>query len=219
MAALDLQEQEQIDALKAWWKDNGNAVLGALLIVVVVMGGWRGWQYYQGKQASEAAALYQQFTMQLASNDARRINDAAAAVMDKFASTGYAPRAALLAAQVNEQGLANGQSRDMARAKTQLQWVIDHASEAGLKEVARLRLAAVLLDEKNDADAMKLLDAKHAASFDALYADLKGDVLSAQGKAEEARSAYKLAYEKIDANSMYRNLIQMKMDAAGGAAQ
>jgi predicted negative regulator of RcsB-dependent stress response len=219
MAALDLQEQEQIDALKAWWNDNGTTVLGALLIVVVVMGGWRGWQYYQGKQAGEAVILYQQFTMQLASNDTKRINDAAAAVMDKFASTGYAPRAALLAAQANEQGQANGQGRDVARAKTQLQWVIDHASEAGLKDVARLRLAAVLLDEKNYADAMKLLDAKHPASFDGLYADLKGDVLSAQGKVEEARSAYKLAYEKTDANSMYRNLIQMKLDAAGGAAQ
>ncbi|MBY0576257.1 MAG: tetratricopeptide repeat protein [Gallionellaceae bacterium] len=213
MAALDLQEQEQLEALKAWWKDNGNTVLGALLIVVVAMGGWRGWQYYQGKQAGEAAALYQQFTMQLASNDAKRINDAAAAVMDKYASTGYAPRAALLAAQANEQG------RDVARAKTQLQWVVDHASEAGLKDVARLRLAAVLLDEKNYAEAMKLLDTKHPVSFDGLYADLKGDVLSAQGKTEEARSAYKLAYEKTDAGSTYRNLIQMKMDATGGAAQ
>ena len=219
MATLDLQEQEQIDALKAWWNDNGTTVLGALLIVVVVMGGWRGWQYYQAKQAGEAVMLYQQFAMQLESNDTKRINDAAAAVMDKFASTAYAPRAALLAAQVNEQGLENGQGRDVPRAKTQLQWVIDHAGEAGLKDVARLRLAAVLLDEKNYTDAMKLLDTKHPASFDGLYADLKGDVLSAQGKNDEARSAYKLAYEKTDASSMYRSLIQMKLDATGGAAQ
>ena len=211
MAALDLQEQEQIDTLKAWWNDNGNVILSGVLIAVVVMAGWRGWQYYQNKQTGEAAILYQQFSEQLASNDAKRVNDAAAAVMDKFASTAYAPRAALLAAQVNEQG------KDAAQAKKQLQWVVDHAGEAGLKDVARLRLAAVLLDEKNYADAAKLLDAKHPASFDGLYADLKGDVLSAQGKAEEARSAYKLAYEKTDANSMYRNLIQMKMDVLGAA--
>src|SRR3990167_2870451 len=158
MAALDLQEQEQLEALKAWWKENGNRLLGVLLIAVVAMGGWRGWQYYQNKQGKEAA-----------------------------------------------------------RAKTQLQWVIDHAGEDGLKDVARLRLAAVLLDEKNYADAMKLLEAKHPASFDGLYADLRGDVLSAQGKTDEARNAYKLAYEKTDAKSMYRNLIQMKMDALGEA--
>ena len=211
MAALDLQEQEQLDTLKAWWKENGNRLLGMLLIVVVAMGGWRGWQYYQNQQSSEAATLYAGFLQQLESNDAKRVNDAAAAVMDKYAASGYAARAALLAAQVN------GQGKETARARTQLHWVIDHAAEAGLKDVARLRLAAVLLDEKNYADAMKLLEAKHPASFDGLYADLRGDVLSAQGKTDEARNAYKLAYEKTDAKSMYRNLIQMKMDALGEA--
>ena len=209
MAALDLQEQEQLDALKAWWNDNRNQVLGAVLVVVVAMGGWRGWQYYQYQQSTGAATLYGQVLEQVGSNDPKRVNDAAAAVMDKFSSTAYAARAALLAAQVNEQG------KDMARAKTQLQWVIDHASEATLKDVARLRLAAVLLDEKNYADALKLLDTRHPESFDGLYADLRGDVLSEQGKADEARSSYTLAYEKFDPQSMYRNLIQMKIDALG----
>lgn len=211
MAVLDLQEQEQIEALKAWWKDNRNWILGALLIVAVTMGGWRGWQYYQHQQAIEAATLYRQFIEQLGSNDIKRVNDAAAAVTDKFASTAYAARAMLLAAQVNEQG------KDVARTKTQLQWVIDNAAEATLKDVARLRLAAVLLDEKNYVDALRQLEAKHPESFDGLYADLRGDVLSAQGKTDEARSSYKLAYEKVDAQSMYRNLIQMKLDALGVA--
>jgi predicted negative regulator of RcsB-dependent stress response len=207
MAVLDLQEQEQLEALKAWWKDNRNQILGALLIVVVAMGGWRGWQYHQHNQSSEAATLYVEFIRQLEGTDAVRVNDAAAAVMDRFAATAYASRAALLAAQVNEQ------RKDVPRAKTQLQWVIDHAGEAELRDVARLRLASLLLDETRYDDAIKLLDAGHPASFDGLYADLRGDVLSAQGKADEARSAYKLAYEKTDAKSMYRNLIQMKLDA------
>ena len=207
MAVLDLQEQEQLEALKAWWKDNRKQLLGALLIVVVAMGGWRGWQYYQHKQSNQAAVLYAEFVRQLQGYDAGRINDAAAAVMDRYAATAYASRAALLAAQVNEQ------RKDVAHAKTQLQWVVDHAGEAELRDVARLRLASLLLDETRYADAMKLLDAGHPASFDGLYADLRGDVLSAQGKADEARSAYKLAYEKTDAKSMYRNLIQMKLDA------
>lgn len=211
MAALDLQEQEQLETLKAWWKDNGNFVLGVLLVVVVAMGGWRGWQYYQNKQSAEAATLYAEFTRQLESNDAKRVNDAAAAVMDKFSGTAYASRAALLAAQVNESG------KDAARAKTQLQWVIEHTGEATLKDVARLRLAAILLDEQKYDDAMKLLNAAHPDSFNGLYADLKGDVLSAQGKTDEARTAYKLAFEKTDEKSMYRNLIQMKMDALGAA--
>ena len=211
MAVLDSHEEEQLEALKNWWKENRNQILGGILIVVVVMGGWRGWQYYRHQQSVEAATLYQQFIQQLGSNDPKRINDAAAAVMNKFSSTPYATRAALLAAQVNEQG------KDKTRAKIQLQWVIDNAGEDTLKDVARLRLAAMLLDEKNYADALKLLDAKHPDSFNGLYDDLRGDVLSAQGKIDEARSSYKLAYEKIDPQSMYRNLIQMKLDALGTA--
>ncbi len=211
MATLDLQEQEQMEALKAWWKDNRNQLLGVLLIVVVGVGGWRGWQYYQNKQASGAAALYQQLIEQLASNDPKRINDAAAAVTEKFGSTAYAARAELLAARVNDL------SNDRARAETQLQWVIDNAREDTLKDVARLRLATLMLDEKHYSEALALLDTKHAESFDGLYADLKGDVLSAQGKTDEARSSYKLAYEKIDPQSTYRNLIQMKLDALGPA--
>jgi len=211
MATLDLQEQEQLEALKTWWKDNRNQILGALLIVVIATGGWRGWQYYQSQQSTGSANLYQQLIEQLASNDAKRVNDAAAAVTSKFGSSIYAARAELLAARVNEQ------TNDTARAKTELRWVINNAGEATLKDVARLRLAALLLDEKKYDDALTLLDAKHPDSFDGLYSDLKGDVLSAQGKIAEARSSYNLAYEKIDPQSMYRSLIQMKLDALGPA--
>ncbi|MGC2047380.1 MAG: tetratricopeptide repeat protein [Gallionella sp.] len=207
MAALDLQEQEQLEELKAWWKDNRNQILGALLIAVVAIGGWRGWQYYRHNQSTQAAMLFSEFVRQLQGNDAGRVNDAAAAVMDRFASTAYASRAALLAAQVNEHG------KDTTRAKAQLQWVIDHAGEAELRDVARLRLASLLLDEAKYAEAISLLNVEHSAAFDGLYGDLRGDVLSAQGKLDEARSAYKLAYEKTDPKSMYRNLIQMKLDA------
>ena len=98
MAAFDLQEQEQIDGLKAWWNDNGNWVLGSVLFVVIAMGGWRGWHYYQAKQANEAANMFEQFTEQVVSNDPKRINDAAAVMMDKYARTVYASRAALAAA-------------------------------------------------------------------------------------------------------------------------
>lgn len=209
MAALDSHEQEQLDTLKNWWKDNANWVLGMVLIAVIATGGWRGWQYYQHKQANESANLYQQFVEQLSSNDAKRVNDAAAVLMDKYSATTYASHAALIAAQVNELG------KESLRAKTQLQWVIEHAPEDALKSVASLRLATVLLDEKDHAGAMKLLDAKHPASFDALYADLKGDVLNAQGKSGDARAAYQQAYDKLDVKSQYRNLVQMKLDAMG----
>ena len=211
MAVLDLQEQEQLEGLKAWWKDNSKWVLGVTLVAVVAVGGWRGWMYYQNKQAVDAATLFEQFALQLPSNDNKRINDAAQAVMDQYAGTIYAARAALTAAQINEQ------SKAIPQAKTQLQWVVDHASEATIKDLAHLRLAAILLDEQSYDDALKHLNVAHPEAFDGLYADLKGDVLSAQGKDEEARAAYQLAFDKTDVKSTYRQLIQMKLDDLGGA--
>jgi len=211
MAVLDLQEQEQVDAFKAWWKDNGKWLLVALALAVAGFAAMQGWQFYKEKKLTDASTLYAELEKQLASNDPKRINDAEQAVINQFGSTAYAPRAALLAAQVNLQ------NKDVARAKSQLEWVIKNADETGLQNVARLKLASVLLDEKNYADALKLLDVKHAESFMGLYADLKGDVLKAQGKADEARAAYQLAFNKTDAQSKYRNLIQMKLDALGGA--
>ena len=213
MATLDLQEQEQVDAFKTWWKDNGKWLLLIILLVLLVYAAIQGWHAYQNTQASAAGSLYSEFIKQTTSNDPKRINDAAAAVMEQYPHSGYAPRAALLAAQIN--ALAH----DMVRAKTQLQWVIDHSDESTLKDVARLRLASALLDEKNYAAALVLLDAVHPEAFTGLYADLKGDVLSAMGKTEEARTAYRQAYDKTDAKNTYRNLIQMKMDALGSTAQ
>jgi predicted negative regulator of RcsB-dependent stress response len=211
MSNLDLQEQEQVEALKAWWKENGKWVIGVLVIGLLSFAGTRYWKNYQSGQAAEAAKLYAEVERQVASNDAKRIGDAADALVSRYGSSAYAPRAQLKAAQ------ASLQARDLVHAKVQLQWVIEHASETGLQDTARLKLASVLLDEKKYDEALKQLDAAHPESFTELYADLKGDVLSAQGKVAEARAAYQQAYDKADAKSTYRNLIQLKMDGLGSA--
>ncbi len=211
MASLDLQEQEQVEALKAWWKENGKWVIGILVVALLGFAGTRYWNSYQAGQAAEASQLYAEVMKQAATNDAKRIGDAADALVSRYGSSAYAPRAQLVAAQ------ASLQARDVARAKVQLQWVIEHASETGLQDTARLKLASVLLDEKKYDEALKELDAAHPESFTGLYADLRGDVLSAQGKVAEARVAYQQAYDRTDANSMYRNLIQLKMDGLGSA--
>lgn len=211
MTTLDLHEQEQVEALKGWWKANGRNVILALMLVLAGFAGMQGWRMYKDKQSGEAAALYSDLLQQMSSRDARRINDAADAVTGKFPSSAYAPRAALIAAQ------SDISLNDAAHAKSRLQWVIDHANdEPTLKDVARLKLAGLLLDEKDYTGAIALLDAPHPDTFAALYSDLKGDVLNAEGKQDDARAAYQLALNTVDAKSPYRALIQMKLDSTGG---
>ncbi|MBU1425037.1 MAG: tetratricopeptide repeat protein [Gammaproteobacteria bacterium] len=211
MSSLDLQEQEQVEALKAWWKENGNWVLGAVVVGLLSFSGIKFWKSHQASQAAEAGKLYMEVLKQASTNDAKRISDAADALVSRYGSSAYAPRAQMLAAQ------ASLQSRDIARTKVQLQWVIEHATETGLQDTARLKLASVLLDEKKYDEALQQLDAAHPESFTGLFADLRGDVLSAQGKVAEARAAYQQAYDKTDAKSTYRNLIQLKLDGLGSA--
>jgi predicted negative regulator of RcsB-dependent stress response len=211
MSTLDLQEQEQVDALKSWWGENGKWVIGAAVIALLGYSGLQFWKNHQAEQAGEAAKLYAEVMKQITTNDPKRVNDAAAALVDKFGSSAYAPRAQLIAVQ------ANLQAKDITRAKTQLQWIIEHAAEPALQDSARLKMASILLDEKKFDEALAQLSVAHPEAFTGLYADLKGDVLAAQGKAAEAKAAYKEALEKIDAKSMYRNLVQLKLDGLGDA--
>jgi len=211
MSELDLHEQEQVDALKAWWRDNGKWVVGVLVVALLAFAGTQFWKKYQASQADEAAKLYVEVMKQISTNDAKRIGDAADALASRYGSSAYAPRAQLLAAQ------ASLQAKDIPHAKAQLFWVIEHAKEVALQDAARLKLASVLLDEKKYDDALMQLEAAHPESFTGLYADLKGDVLSAMGKTSEARAAYQQALDKTDAKSMYRNLIQLKLDGLGAA--
>jgi predicted negative regulator of RcsB-dependent stress response len=143
--------------------------------------------------------------------DAKKVRDIAAQIVEKYGSTHYAGVAALAAAKA---GFTTGELED---AKKNLQWTIDKAREEEMREVARLRLAGILLDEKKYDEALKALEAKPTAGYDMLYADLRGDILTAQGKLPEARAAYQSALDKSEAGSRYRPLIELKLDALGDA--
>jgi predicted negative regulator of RcsB-dependent stress response len=209
--AYDLEEQEQIDAIKGWWGEYGKLVILGAIAVLVTIAAFQGWRYYRAQQAERAATLFMQLDEAERASDSKRVRDIAAQIIDRHGATQYAALAAFAAAKA---GVTTGEIED---AKKNLQWAVDHAKDEDMRDVARLRLAGILLDEKKYDEALKLLSTKAAESYAMLYADLRGDVLAAAGKPAEARTAYQLALDKSEPNSSYRRLIEVKLDALGEA--
>lgn len=208
--ALDLEEQEQLDALKAWWHQNGKWVVAGVSAFVIVVGGIQGWNVWKHRQASGAAQLFEQATQAMENGNAKGVKEITSQIMENYGNTAYATSAAWLA------GRANLDAGDLKSAQAQYAYALEHAKDPGLEQIARLRLAAVLLDQKDYPGALKLLESKHDAAFAGLYANLKGDVLAAQGQAAEARAAYTLALEKLGEKSPMKPLVEIKLDGLGG---
>jgi predicted negative regulator of RcsB-dependent stress response len=209
VAIYDLEEQEKIDALRRWWEENRKFVLTTIVACLVAVAAVNGWRWYQRTQAAEAAEIFKTMSGVSGKENLSKIQETSARLRNDYGSTAYAPRAALVAAE------ASFKARDLPRARSELQWVMDNADEAGLRDLARLRLAGVALDEKKPDEALALLNAQHDSAFDGLYLELKGDVLVAQGKRDEAREAYTEALKETDAG--YRAIIEAKRDAVGEA--
>ncbi|HEY2606997.1 YfgM family protein [Paraburkholderia sp. RL18-085-BIA-A] len=204
-------EQESIESLKAWWTQWGNAATWIVLVALVAAAGWNGWNFWQRRQAAEAAVLYDQVQQAVASGDKARITRAATDMEDRFSRTAYAQMSALGAAK------ALYAAGDEAAAKAQLQWTIDHAKDDEFKQIARLRMASLLLDDKAYDQGLALLADSQSDAFKGIVADRRGDLLAAQGKRDDARTAYKLALDSLSKNdSSARQLIQFKLDALGG---
>jgi len=208
--AYDLEEQEQIATLKAYWNQYGNFILTLVTIVLLAIAAWRGWGWYQQRQAGEASAVYEQLKVAVQAKDSAKVKDAAGTLFEKYGGTAYGQMGALLAAK------AYHDAGDDKAAKAPLQWAMDKAQDEEFRHLARVRLAGILLDEKAYDKALELLPMESAGRFAGEYADRRGDVLLAQGKRDDARAAYKLALEKLDERSPMRRLVQVKLDTLGG---
>jgi predicted negative regulator of RcsB-dependent stress response len=199
MASYDLQEQDQIEELKAWWARYGGAIATALVIGAIVVIGIQGWRWWTGKRAEDASVLYSAVSQAVSTRDGAKAKDAMRDLADRYAKMLY-------------------DSGDRKGASAQLSWVVDHSTEDELKAIARYRLAGIQIDDKQYEAALATLDAKHPAPFDGLYDDLRGDALAALGRTADARSAYQAALAKLDPKSQYRGYLQIKLESLPGAA-
>jgi predicted negative regulator of RcsB-dependent stress response len=210
MSTYDLEEQEQIAELKAWWKERGGRVIAATTLVLAAIAAWNGWTWYQRSQASQAAVLYDTLQKAARANDPKATRDAAGAILENFPRTAYAPLAALVSAKVQFQ------SGDLKTARAQLEWAVENAKSSDVQAIARLRLSSVLLDDNDSDGALKVLGDKPRAGFEALYASQRGDVLMVQNKLADARAEYRTALAATaPADGALREMLRLKLDALG----
>ncbi len=206
---LDLEEQEQLDELKHFWKNYGNLISWALIVVFGAIAAWNGWQYWQRTQAAQASAMYEEVERAATAGELPRVERAFNDVKDRFGGTTYAHQAGLLAAKTfAEKG-------NIDAAKAALAWVADKSPDEGYQAAARLRLAGLLADGKAYDDALKQLSGSFPVEFEGLVADRRGDVYNLQGKKGEAKAEYLKAWRTLDERAEYRRLVEVKLTALG----
>lgn len=208
---FDLEEQEQLDQIKHFWNTWGTLISSVLIVVFGAIATWNGYQYWQNRQASQAAALADAMDSAVASADTARIEQVFSDMKSRYGGTVQAAQAGLLSAKA----LVDAGKLDSA--KTELTWLAQNASDEGYKALARLRLAGVLIDEKAYDEAMKQLSGSVPAGFDAAFADRKGDVLALQGKKADATAEYQRAYKAFEDRADYRRLVEVKLNALGAS--
>jgi len=198
-------EEEQVEALKRWWKENGASLIVGVIMALVLVGAWNLWKDYQQDKANQASALYHQL---LKSESAAKFDSTekiAQRLMDQYATTAYADFAALLLAKTKVQ------QGDLEAAKSVLQQLIVKTEDAEIKNVARVRLVRLMLATVEYEKGLQLIaeaDASTSEGFNGGYDELKGDLYVALGRLGEARTAYQSALR----SGLISPLLQFKMD-------
>lgn len=208
---LDLQEQEQLEALKAFWKTWGNLITWVLIAVLGAYAAWNGWNWYQREQGQKAGAMYDELERAVQAADVDKTQRVFDDLKQRFPGTTFAQQGGLAAAKLQVE------KQKLDAAKASLSWVAEQGAQEELQAIARLRLAGLLLDSKQPDEALKQLSLVKGKPFEALVADRRGDVLMSQGKAEEAKAAYRSAYDAMEERQVLRRLVEAKLTALGAA--
>lgn len=207
---LDLEEQEQLDQLKAFWKQYGNLITWLLILVLGGYAAWNGWNLYQRDQGAKAGSLYDELDRAAQAGDSDRATRIFADMKERYPRTTFTQQAGLVAARVAaEKGQYDAASASLA-------WVADKAGDDEYRAIARLRLAGLLLDTKKYEEALKQVDAVSGGpEFIALANDRRGDILLTQGKSAEAQAAYLKAWTAMDPKLDYRRVVEAKLNMLG----
>ena len=209
-----LTEEQQVEAIKGWWKENGMAVIAGLVIGFVALFGWRGWGEYKENKAAEASALYAEFQLGLNANKKDLIEKLQQKFVTDYADTPYASLVSLAMAKKAVD------DKDTQAAKKNLQWVLDNSKQAEIKHTARARLVAILINDKEYDSALSLLNVKNPGGYAGIYEELKGDIFLAKGDMQAANAAYEKALQSEGLAPASREIISAKLaDTKSGSAK
>jgi len=207
MATFDLEEQEQIDALKQFWRSYGKLIITIVVAAVIAFGGTRWWQHRALTQSQSASEQFNAFEVAEAEEELEQQLQIGADISEQFHGTYYADLAKLKLAKKYSDG---GQ---LAEAIAVLRQLVESSKDEELVAIARLRLASLHLQNESFDEAMDTLDGDAAAAMSGLYADMRGDIYAAQGSIEEAKSAYEEALDRLGEGSPWRDIVQIKIDS------
>jgi predicted negative regulator of RcsB-dependent stress response len=217
---LDLEEQEQLDQLKAFWQKYRNLITGVVTAALFAYATYSGYQWWRNSQALEASKLYETMVGAIAKGDKDQTLRAADDLQKDYARTPYAPMSSLIAARIA------ADAGDNAKALDYLRWAAKNASNDGYLALAKLRLVSQLIEqgsEKDFAEADQILKDKPVVGFEALWLERRGDWYLAQKKNAEAKASYQDAWKALDQAKEFpeeaRRLLKVKLDAVGGVAQ
>lgn len=202
-------EEQQVEAIKKWWKKNGMSTVGAVLIGISIVVGGRMWMAQQDSHAEVASAKYDTMVSALSQGMNDIALEQSSSLIGQFSDTPYASLAALSSAKIK---LAQGES---LAARTHLQWVMNKADSNELKQIARIRLARVMLSDGDHQQALALLGQVDSGSFVSSFEGLRGDIYLAMDQHDKAKSAYTLALNAAGKGSGNQDLLKMKLDDLG----
>ena len=206
--AYDLQEQESIDQLKAWWEKWGTPITAVVCAGCLAFAGWNGWQWWKRNEAAKAAGAYMALQQAALANDVKNIASLSNGLLESYGSTVYAPLGALVASKA---ALAAG-NLDEAAAK--LKWIVNQSGRPEFDTIARVRLAGIYFDAGKLDDAIAVLDgAKPTERQNSLVLDRRGDVLAAKGDVKGARECWMKVLEAPYRGDPILKVVEYKLNA------
>lgn len=203
-------EEEQIEAIKQWWRENGKSVFIGIVIGLAALLGWQQWQSYHSHRAEAASTDYMEFlSMVQGGKTGQGMVSRGESIVKQYAGTPYA---ALTSLTLARQSVESGKLDEAVR---RLEWVIKNADSAPLVDIARVRLARVRIAQKDYAQALKLTEQSPGSAFASEYAEIRGDAYAGQNKRAEAIKAYQKALAQSDVSGQRRSLIELKLHDLG----